>query len=232
MAIVSFGVTVVGIRGTVGGATFSANKAGPYVRAWSRPTNPRSIAQQVSRGAMTQCGPAWQNATGAERAGWDALAVTDPEPHFNSLGDPVTLSGWGYFLMCNKRRLRNGQAISAAFPTGTEATRPASVTPSTFAAVAGTPAALTATWATGGIAATDYAVLKVNVIPSPVSAFIPNRLYWIGTVLGTVGSFDLGASFSAQFGEVQAGWTVAGQFYIQRASGLRSVGAAVSAVIT
>ena len=232
MAIIKLGGTVVGIRGTVGGLVYSANQSGPFARSWSKPTNPRSVRQQRGRGFMTQLGPAWQALSGAQRTAWDALAVADPEPTFNSLGEPVALSGWGYFVRCNKRRLQNLQTVLSVAPVGAEATRPASVVPLTFAVASGTPGTFTATWPVAGILATDYAVVLVGVMQSGAQLYTPNRAYWVGAVLGTLGALSLGADFAAIFGAVRPGWSVRGTFHIQRGSGLRSAAAAISAVVT
>lgn len=103
MAIVKFGEAVTGIRGTVGGSIYSANKAGPYVRTWAQGANPRSTLQNVQRAQFAALGAAWRAITPAQQAGWDTFAANVAQIQTNSLGETYYLSGWQWFCKCNSR---------------------------------------------------------------------------------------------------------------------------------
>lgn len=124
MAIVKFGSLVVGVRGTVGGLTFTANKGSVYAKTWSRSSNPRTERQQRERANMATLAAAWEDLSEAQRTAWRDLAATDPEPVYNQFGEPVSLSGFNLFVMLNRRRMRRGDEPAADAPTGTDATRP------------------------------------------------------------------------------------------------------------
>ncbi len=75
MAIAKFGPTVTGLRGTVAGTTFSANKSGPYARGWSRGANPRSSLQSTQRGRLGALAAAWRDLTQVQRDDWIVYAA-------------------------------------------------------------------------------------------------------------------------------------------------------------
>lgn len=129
MAIIRFGPTVVGIRGTTGGVTFSANRAGPYIKPWQRGPKVRS-ASQASRGnVMTNMAGEWRNITQAQRDAWDTWAAGSAPARFNSLGEPLNLSGFAWFVEMNSQLTYYGAAIRSAAPTLAE---PAAPTISSF----------------------------------------------------------------------------------------------------
>ncbi len=99
MAIVKFGVTVVGIRGTVGGLVFSAGKSGPYVKTWSKSANPRTPKQSEQRAELGSIGEEWRALTQVNRDGWDTFAATGTCTELtNSLGELYRISGFLWFL--------------------------------------------------------------------------------------------------------------------------------------
>lgn len=111
MAIIKLGTTVTGIRGHMGGIVFSANKSGPYSKPWHYPVNPRSTKQQTQRSLLQYLAQQWQALDPADKALWDAYAITDPEPTYNSLGELLTLTGYNYFTRCNSRLTQLEEAI-------------------------------------------------------------------------------------------------------------------------
>lgn len=117
MAIIKVGAPLAGIRGTVGGITFSENLAGPYCKQWSGASNPRTAKQQVERGFMGSMPELWRGLTGAQKAAWDAFAALGAQELTNSLGEGYYLSGYGWFCKCNVRLLRMGRATIVAVPT-------------------------------------------------------------------------------------------------------------------
>ena len=163
MAIVKYGPTVAGIRGTASGLTFSANKTGPYVRLWSKGANARTTLQMAVRGNMSRFSPLWQSMTAGERADWDTFAATPPEEDYNSLGQRIYLSGWQWFCRIQQRLLSVGNAMDTTVPSDVAATPPASVT---LALHTPSGAACTVTWPSGTFSATDAAVLTMQTNPT------------------------------------------------------------------
>ena len=104
MAIVKLGDLVSGIRGSVGGVTYSANTNGPYTRAWSRGPNGRSGKQSARRGILSSLGGQWRGLTAAERNNWAYYIFAPCELPYNSLGEVITLSRWQWFCKLVARR--------------------------------------------------------------------------------------------------------------------------------
>lgn len=124
MAIVKFGVTVVGARGTIGGAKFSANASGPYVSQWSRSANPRTALQQDQRGRIGEQAVAWRNLSDAQRLDWDDYADDPPQERTNSLGETFFASGFNWFCKINQNLLTAGEATRVDAPTLTRSAAP------------------------------------------------------------------------------------------------------------
>lgn len=223
MAIVKFGSLVVGVRGSIGGVTFSEALGGPYARSWGRSTNPRSRLQQRGRSHFGGLGAAWQALTPTERGDWDSLAAADPEPTFNSLGEPVTLSGWAYFVRCNTRRLQNSQELMPLAPTGAEAVQPLEPTVTNFEVIKAPIRRFRVDWDVDAYLSTDYGVAFVTTLPTGSPVYTPSVLRFIASEAADVGQLNAYDEYVAIFGLVQPDWTVSGNFYIQNESGLRSV---------
>lgn len=119
MALVKLGALVVGIRGTVGGVTFSASKAGPNARIYSKGSNPRSTGQGVQRGRVGQMPDLWRALTNTQRSDWDTWAALPAQEKTNALGDPYYVSGYGWFVTINTRLLRAGFSPRDDPPTTT-----------------------------------------------------------------------------------------------------------------
>jgi len=116
MAIVKLQSPIAGIRGKYGGMVFSANGSGAYVRQWSYPTSPNSVAQIEKRGWLTTIRHGWGALTQAKIDVWDALAAAPPELDYNSLGDQIWLSGSAWHTRVNMRRLQCGLAYEDDAP--------------------------------------------------------------------------------------------------------------------
>jgi len=100
--LVKLGPVIAEARGKVGGAVFSRNGAGAYVRQWIKPVDPSSARQNLARARMTSCLAAWRALTAAQRGAFNDSAKRTAFP--NALGDPVAPSGFnlyarGYMLL-------------------------------------------------------------------------------------------------------------------------------------
>ncbi len=98
MAIIKFGTLVIGARGTIGGATLSANKSGPYAKAWAKSGDQRSPLQTSQRARLTTAAQLWRTLTTAQKADWDTYAGLSAQEKTNSLGETYEVSGFAWFL--------------------------------------------------------------------------------------------------------------------------------------
>lgn len=223
MAIIKLGSTVTGIRGSIGSVTYSAAKGGPYARAWGKGTNPRAAAQMSVRGNLGGLGAVWQGMTAGDRAGWDAYAATNPEPTYNSLGEPVSLSGWGYFCRFNSRRLRRGDSVSTTVPAGPESVQPAQVVVLIGFHVAGPPVGVFYAWDVVGLANTYRCVYEAKVFVSAAKTGAVSRASYMRAVDWTLGSYNWGADVAAKFGDVRQWWWITGRLWCESSFGIRSI---------
>ena len=116
MAIITIGAPLTGIRGTMGGVTYSANASGPYAKAWAMPTHNPSIIQQMIMSLIPQWKPLWDLLTPLQRAAWVAYGLAPNEQDFNSLGTQYFLGGYQWYVRCNTRRAFVGLAAIATPP--------------------------------------------------------------------------------------------------------------------
>jgi len=117
MAIIKLGALVVGVRGSAGGLTFSANRSGPYVKTTSKGANPRSAKQSVVRQRLGRMPELWRNITSAQRTDWNDYALAAPQELTNSLGETYFTTGYAWFVHCNTTRLNLAQVPLAPAPT-------------------------------------------------------------------------------------------------------------------
>lgn len=100
--IIKFGPTVVGARGTIAGTTFSANKSGPYAKAWSKGANPKSAEQTEQRGGFGSLASSWRDLTQAQRDDWIDYAGDPAQEKTNSLGENFFASGFNWYIEINE----------------------------------------------------------------------------------------------------------------------------------
>jgi len=124
MAIIKIGAPLTGIRGTVNGTTFSANKSGPYAKGWSRGSNPRSNLQSKERGIFGSLNSNWRDLTDVQRTAWDDYAAATPQELFNSLGEGFFASGFNWFIRINQHRIQTDKSVITAAPTNSRPSQP------------------------------------------------------------------------------------------------------------
>lgn len=117
MAIVKFGGGVVGMRGTAGGQTYSANGSGNFVRAWARPVKSPTAKQLLQRSRLAGMKARWTGLSDAQRTGWCTWAALPANERFNSLGESYYLSGWQAMVEINSRLSVMGDALRSDAPT-------------------------------------------------------------------------------------------------------------------
>lgn len=116
MAIIKIGPPLSGIRGTIGGITFSANASGPYAKLWSQSQKQNTPKQAVQRSFQSEMPLNWNSITPVQRAAWRTFAADPAQELTNSLGEAYYASGFNWFTRCNVRLLRMGLAWRAPAP--------------------------------------------------------------------------------------------------------------------
>lgn len=124
MAICKFGGGITGIRGTLGGNTFSANTNGAFVRQWSRVHNPQTISQAVNRYYWSYIPSLWRALTSGQRTDWNDYGAANALT--NKLGETYYRTGYQWFAHC----AQNLYVIGGTPPTDAPVDpAPAAVTP-------------------------------------------------------------------------------------------------------
>jgi hypothetical protein len=222
MAIIKMITPVDEIRGTIGGVTFSANKAGPYVKRWAKPIDARRPKQVFQRSLLSYLLMYWRvNLDQAQRDAWDVCAADPPEEDKNSLGVVYYLTGLEWFLRCNIRNYRAAGTFVDTAPGNTPVVPPAHF------------AFLVNDWPIGGQFALMvnqlddmvdcYAVLHVAATRS-ATRLTPETGYkevYIGDT-GGVWNVDIIAGITDQFPWPQVGQKLFGKMYRQSLDGVRS----------
>lgn len=124
MAIALFGPIISGARGKVGGIVFSANRSGPYIKQWSRSSNPRTPAQSTVRNRLGGFSSAWKDLTQAQRDDWDDYADDAAQELTNPLGETYFISGQAWFVRINSHLEEAGAASRDDPPTLTRPLAP------------------------------------------------------------------------------------------------------------
>lgn len=117
MAILTFAFPVSGLRGKVGGIVYSANKSGPYLKAWGKGANPRTTIQTEQRGVLGNLARNWQLLTAGERTGWNTYAALSAQDKTNSLGETFSISGFNWYVAINSNLIRAEKTQRTAAPT-------------------------------------------------------------------------------------------------------------------
>lgn len=100
MALVKLGGGVTDIRGSIGGTTFSRCQGGNYMRARTKPTNPRSTLQTARRANVGYLTKYWSNdLVEQDRDDWRAYAAGTT--WHNKLGEAIEINGLAAFLRTN-----------------------------------------------------------------------------------------------------------------------------------
>lgn len=91
--------------GSVGGATWSHNAAGAYIRARSIPVNPNTDRQVAARNLVKALAILWNNTlTQAQRDAWNVYGSN--VTWTDSLGQTIHLTGLNHYIRSNAPRLQ------------------------------------------------------------------------------------------------------------------------------
>lgn len=216
------------LSGTAGSTTASHNRAGPYLRTRTIPTNPNTASQRNSRNSFASAARAWQGLSAGQRTAWAAsaslLILVD------ALGKNYVPSGFQYFMSVN----RNTFVYSGS--TATILTPPASAIPAallTLVAAADSGTAVhTLTYTATPLAALTKLVIEATPQMSKGISFIKHGLYRqiLVSAAAAASPANIAASYLAKFGALISGKQIAYRVRVVTSDG--NVSAPVTTVIT
>lgn len=229
MAIIKYGALVSGVRGTIGGVTFTAGKSGPYAKMWSRGANPRTELQSNDRLRMSLMPARWRALSDSEREAWDDWAALPANEQTNALGDAYYLSGWESFVRINVRLLRAGRSIRDDPPVESIPAAPV-IDTFTFAEVSTVPT-VEIDYDPGEFPSGIDIVLRGTVFAG--TARLAGYSGWrvvLAGIASPTGTYDFLSEWSALFGAPVLEQQAFIEVYAQTDDGQRSTASALSAV--
>lgn len=155
MAIIKLGATVTGIRGTIAGITYSANKSSLYAKGWSQPPRPLRAQTSQQQAWLSVLPQRWRDRTQAQRDDWDTYAADAAQELTNSLGEPYYASGFNWFCAINLWVLRLGHTYRNTAPTNPA---PAAPTATVILEATGAASESRLTYASGYFSSTDPSI--------------------------------------------------------------------------
>lgn len=101
MALVKYGGGIIQQSGSIAGNTFARNRFGNYVRARTKPINPKSSRQTTARTIIMYLAEYWRGVgmSDAKREAWETYA--NGVAWKNKLGETVKLTGFNMFIRAN-----------------------------------------------------------------------------------------------------------------------------------
>ena len=227
MAIVKFGGGVSGIRGTIAGNTFSANKSGAFAKNWSRGPNPRTTSQTSNRIALAKLAADWAAVPSTDKADWDTFASLPAQELTNALGDPYFISGFLWFIKCNKWLASAGYSPVTVFPTSTYPTAPVLTTIS--ALTAATSIITEWTSGTGSPARNIVYYASPALTTGRTAPQARGKLFGHADYIATY-AINLSTAWDLTFGYATPGQKVFLTAYVTTIDGLRSAPATINAI--
>ena len=117
MAILLYNGILGGIRGHIGGVTFSANGSGGYCKSYASGIRSRTTNQSLQKAYIAQMPQYWRDLVQSQRDDWIAWAKLPAQERTNSLGVDYHPNGWNYFAGINAENVKNGKSILLDAPT-------------------------------------------------------------------------------------------------------------------
>jgi hypothetical protein len=193
MAKIKFGQIISEARGKIAGMVFSRNKSGNFIRQKVTPLNPGSGYQIAVRTSMRTASKAWQTLTDSVRTEYETH-VKDLSVR-NSLGDPVRLSGYNFFVSLCRNAVTVGQAPPTTYPGNNE---PAAVQSWSGASSYG-PDKIILTFAPAVPAADRWVLFATKPLSKGIKS-APNEFRIIGYLSnGDLSPFDVTAMYVAKY---------------------------------
>lgn len=114
MAKITLGPMVGAASGSIGGAVFSHNRYGTYIRRRAIPVTSTTEDALAAKARLTSASQAWQGLSANNKAAWNTWATVNPVT--DKLGNPQVLTGHAAYIMLGTRRLQSGSDPSATPP--------------------------------------------------------------------------------------------------------------------
>lgn len=184
MAIVKFGGSIAGLRGTIGGITYSANASSNYAKAWAKGPRSQTLAAATERARLASWAPRWAALNAFQVASWNTYAAAAAQAKTDPLGQTYYASGFNWFVECNTARALCGLAYALAAPANPAPAAPAITLPYFFQSPGnvGRHYIPIASWT-----ATNYLLAYAWVSNRTTLATIPmSRYVFLRGVLGTI----------------------------------------------
>lgn len=203
MAKVILGPMVGEVSGKLGGAVFSHNRGGTYVRRRAKPTTVTSDAAQAAKAAFGQVSGAWAHVSAMARDAWKTWAANNPR--VDRLGQKVTLDGHAAFVWCNSRQVAAGGAVLLTPPA--EGPPDALQTLTLDGAVVSS--ALMLRFTPSQLGTSQRLQLQAAIQASAARNYVEDKLRVIGyTAEAVVSQVDILALVQARLGTLQNGDTL------------------------
>lgn len=107
MALVKYGGGIIQMSGSIAGNTYARNSTSNYVRARTKPVNPKTGLQEKVRAALSSLTARWsQVLTDVKREAWEDYARKVGMP--NRLGETINISGYNHYIRSNVIREKVG----------------------------------------------------------------------------------------------------------------------------
>jgi len=221
MAITKLALPVTGIRGTIAGVVYSANKSGTYMKGWSKGSNPGTPYQLSQRVLVSETGTLWRSLSTADQADWDALGENPPEIDYNSLGEVIELSGFAWFSRILLRRRRCGLPDDLIAPLSAATDPPDTFSLTLYPSTGENDEAFFEYTNNDFLA--HYAILQMAIAPGLGSNVWTSRFMNLYEGLG-VGATktEFGVSYFDRFGITQETMRFFARLYRQADTGIRS----------
>jgi len=203
MAKFTPGIAVGAISGSIGGATFSHNRYGMYVRRRAIPTVATTEPAMNAKAILATASSAYQSLTAPEKLTWKTWASTNPV--IDKLGQQQILTGHIAYIMLNSRLAKAGTAAITVPPltVNPDGLLTASITVDVLAAA--TKIEFTPT----PLGAADKLWLQAAVLDSPGINYVQNLLRNITISEAALATdYDFKADLEAVFGTVIEGQKV------------------------
>lgn len=203
MAIFTPGPVIGSISGSVGGAVFSHNRGGPYIRRRPIPVNGGDLPQSDVRDEFVKASQLWGSRTAANQAQWNTWASNNKVP--NALGNLIQLTGHQAFVQICTWRGIAGWDYATAAPT---AARPSPFLTYSLTGDIGA-GSVTFVFTDTPVGATRHIVIWSAVVDSPGIRYVKN-LYKLTVIssLNEASPYDIQTAVEAIWGTLIVGQTL------------------------
>lgn len=229
MATVKFGPTVIGIRGTIGGVTFSANSTSTYAKQWSRPPTSRTSKQIQTRNSLVEISLMWTDLAAATKTDWNNYAAAPGEEDYDPWGVQRFLSGFQWFCRAQQRRATLAMVNPGDFPT---LPAPVAITGLVITVQTGAGDSWV-TWDDDIFDAGDSIIMYLSFSANTGAAdSFRNWKLILAMEDPPNGGVSFHALYQAAFGNIPAGWKCFAMAFKQHPKGDRSPMVTTNALVT